>query len=129
MQSIIAHMRRQSDGGMGLMHENPSWVFFRELTGAGPLGSLGVQVVGRASVAADPAYIPLGAPVWLALDRAEPNGLWIAQDTGGAIRGANRVDTFWGAGAEARAIAGGMNARGAVLLLLPRVSAERLTRR
>lgn len=129
MQSIIAHMRRQSDGGVALMHENPSWVFFRETNGAGPLGSLGVQVVGRTSVAADPAYIPLGAPVWLALDRAEPNGLWIAQDTGGAIRGANRVDTFWGAGAEARAIAGGMNARGAVLLLLPRVSAERLTGR
>ena len=129
MQSIMTHMRAQSDGGAALMRENPSWIFFREVTGPGPLGSLNLPVTGRASVAADPAYIPLGAPVWLALDRAEPNGLWIAQDTGGAIRGANRVDTFWGAGAEARAIAGGMNARGAVLLLLPRISVERLTRR
>lgn len=127
MQSIIAHMRAQSDGGAALMRENPSWIFFRELTGAGPLGSLGVPVVGRASVAADPAYIPLGAPVLLAMDRAEANGLWIAQDTGGAIRGANRVDTFWGAGAEARAIAGGMNSRGAVLVLLPVISVERLS--
>ncbi|MEQ1687825.1 MAG: MltA domain-containing protein [Sphingopyxis sp.] len=126
MQSIIAHMRAQSDGGAALMRENPSWIFFREITGPGPLGSLNVPVTGRASVAADPAYIPLGAPVLLSLDRAEPNGLWIAQDTGGAIRGPNRVDTFWGAGAEARAIAGGMNARGAVLLLLPHISVERL---
>src|SRR3546814_8116210 len=71
-----------------------------------------VPVTGRVSVAADPRYVPLGAPVFLSLDRAEPNGLWIAQDTGGAIKGANRFDSFWGAGDRARAIAGGMAARG-----------------
>jgi membrane-bound lytic murein transglycosylase A len=43
----------------------------------------------------------------------------VAQDTGGAIKGANRFDTFWGAGEEARAIAGGMSARGTAFLLLP----------
>lgn len=129
MQGLMAYLRRQADGGTAVMNENPSWVFFRELTGEGPLGSLGVPVVGRASVAADPAFVPLGAPVWLAFDRAEANGLWIAQDTGGAIRGANRFDTFWGAGEEARAIAGGMSSRGAVLLLLPTASVERLLAR
>ncbi|MEQ1539421.1 MAG: 3D domain-containing protein, partial [Sphingorhabdus sp.] len=51
---------------------------------------------------------------------------WIAQDTGGAIRGANRVDTFWGAGARAVAIAGGMSARGSALLFLPKASVARL---
>ncbi len=126
MQGIMSYLRSQSDGGAAVMRENPSWVFFRKLTGAGPLGSLGLPVSPRASVATDPAYVPLGAPVLLAMDRAEANGLWIAQDTGGAIRGANRFDTFWGAGAEARAIAGGMSARGAVLLFLPRASVERL---
>jgi len=80
---------------------------------------MGVPVTGEASVAADPKYIPLGAPVLLSLDRAEPNGVWIAQDTGGAIKGANRVDTFWGAGERARGIAGGMSARGSALLLVP----------
>jgi membrane-bound lytic murein transglycosylase A len=129
MQGLMAYLRRQPDGGASIMRENGSWVFFRELTGAGPLGALGLPVVARASVAADPAYIPLGAPVVLAMDRAEANGLWIAQDTGGAIRGANRVDTFWGAGDDARAIAGGMAARGAVLLLLPIASVERLSNR
>ena len=127
MQGIVGYLHRQTDGGMAVMQENPSWVFFRELTGAGPIGSLGVPVTARASVAADPAYIPLGAPVFLVFDRAEANGLWIAQDTGGAIKGANRYDTFWGAGDEARAIAGGMSARGAVLILLPNASVARLT--
>lgn len=129
MQGIIGYLRRQSDGGTAVMNENPSWIFFRELTGPGPLGSLGVPVTGRASVAADPAFVPLGAPVWLAMDRAEATGLWIAQDTGGAIRGTNRFDTFWGAGDEARAIAGGMASRGAALILLPIASAERLLNR
>ena len=41
------------------------------------------------------------------MDNSRADGLWVAQDTGGAIRGANRFDTFWGAGAEAAAIAGG----------------------
>jgi membrane-bound lytic murein transglycosylase A len=129
MQGIVAYMRRQPDGGTSVMNENPSWVFFVEQTGPGPLGTLNVPVVARASVAADPAFIPLGAPVFLAMDRAEANGLWIAQDTGGAIRGANRVDTFWGAGEQAEAIAGGMSARGAALLLLPTASVERLLAR
>jgi len=126
MQGILDYLRADPVRGAAVMDENPSWVFFRELTGPGPLGALGVPVTGRTSVAADPKYVPLGAPVFLSLDRAEPNGLWIAQDTGGAIKGANRFDSFWGAGEEARAIAGGMAARGSALLLLPRASIARL---
>jgi len=126
MQGILDYLRADPVRGAAVMNENPSWVFFRELTGPGPLGALGVPVTGRASVAADPKYVPLGAPVFLSLDRAEPNGLWVAQDTGGAIKGANRFDSFWGAGAEARAIAGGMAGRGSALLLLPRASIARL---
>ena len=126
MQGILDYLRADPVRGAAVMNENPSWVFFRELTGPGPLGALGVPVTGRVSVAADPKYVPLGAPVFLSLDRAEPNGLWIAQDTGGAIKGANRFDSFWGAGEEARAIAGGMTARGTALLLLPRASIARL---
>jgi len=126
MQSILQYIRDYPDEGRALMRENRSFVFFRELTGDGPLGALNVPVRARSSVAADPAFIPLGAPVWLALDRTEANGLWIAQDTGGAIKGANRVDTFWGAGAEARQIAGGMSGRGVALLLLPKGTLARL---
>ena len=126
MQGIMDWLRSHPEEGKAIMRENKSWVFFRELTGAGPLGAMGTQVTGRATVAADPAFIPLGAPVFLSMDRAEPNGLWVAQDTGGAIKGANRVDTFWGAGQEAREIAGGMAARGTAFLLLPKGVLDRL---
>ncbi|MGN6692266.1 MAG: murein transglycosylase A [Sphingopyxis sp.] len=129
MQGILDYLRADPVRGAAVMNENPSWVFFRELTGPGPLGALGVPVTPRASLAADPKYVPLGAPVFLSLDRAEPNGLWIAQDTGGAIKGANRFDSFWGAGDQARAIAGGMSGRGSALLLLPRASVARLAPR
>jgi len=126
MQGIMAALRNQPDGGKAIMEADKSYVFFREIIGPGPLGALGVPVVGRASVAADPKFIPLGAPVFLTMDRAEASGLWVAQDTGGAIKGANRFDTFWGAGASARTIAGGMSGRGKALILLPRASMARL---
>ncbi|MFC4294087.1 murein transglycosylase A [Novosphingobium tardum] len=127
MQGIIAWLHANPAEADAVMRENKSWVFFRELTGDGPLGALGVPVRGGSSVAADPSYTPLGAPVWLSLDRAEANGLWIAQDTGGAIKGANRFDSFWGAGDDARRIAGGMSASGQALLLLPKGTVARLT--
>jgi membrane-bound lytic murein transglycosylase A len=126
MQGIMDYLRSHPDEGKAIMNENKSFVFFRELNGTGPVGAMGVPVTAHASVAADPKFVPLGAPVLLSLDRAEPNGVWIAQDTGGAIKGANRFDTFWGAGDQARAIAGGMSARGSALLLLPKGSYARL---
>ena len=126
MQGIMQYIADQPDAGKALMRENKSYVFFREIGSAGPIGSLGVPVKARDSVATDPAFVPLGAPVWLSMDRAEASGLWIAQDTGGAIKGANRFDTFWGAGSEARVTAGGMSTRGEALLLLPKGTLARL---
>ena len=109
------------------MRQNQSWVFFRELTATRPLGALGVPVRRQSSVAADPNFVPLGAPVWLGVDRAEASGLWVAQDTGGAIKGANRFDTFWGTGPMPGVIAGGMSAHGRAVLLLPKGTVYRLT--
>jgi membrane-bound lytic murein transglycosylase A len=126
MQGIMAWLRAHPDQAPGILNQNKSFVFFREITGAGPPGALGVAVAGRTTVAADPAFVPLGAPVFLTLDRPEATGLWVAQDTGGAIKGANRFDTFWGAGDEARRIAGGMSGRGTAVLLLPRGTLSRL---
>jgi membrane-bound lytic murein transglycosylase A len=129
MQGVMAWLRANPEEGRAIMRENKSWVFFRELTGPGPIGAMNVAVTGRVTVAADPAFVPLGAPVILQLDRPEANGLWVAQDTGGAIKGANRFDTFWGAGDQARIIAGGMSGRGQAWLLIPRVAAARLADR
>lgn len=126
MQGIIRYIRDYPAEGAALMRENRSWVFFRELKGEGPLGALNVPVRPLSSLAADPRFVPLGAPVWLDLDRREAGGLWIAQDTGGAIKGANRFDTFWGAGEQARLTAGGMSSRGSALIFLPKGTLKRI---
>jgi membrane-bound lytic murein transglycosylase A len=126
MQGIVAWLRAHPEEGRAIMRENKSYVFFRELTGPGPLGGLGLPVTARATVAADPRFVPLGAPVLLELDRPEASGLWVAQDTGGAIKGANRFDTFWGAGAEAARIAGGMQGKGRAYILVPKGTLARL---
>jgi membrane-bound lytic murein transglycosylase A len=125
MQAIVDWIRANPDQGRALMRENLSYIFFRELTGPGPLGALGVAVTPRGSVAADPLFVPLGAPVFLTMERPEASGLWVAQDTGGAIKGANRFDTFWGAGPYATATAGGMAANGSALILLPKGAVAR----
>ncbi len=130
MQGIMQYLRENPAAGDALMRENESWVFFRVLDGPdaeiGPLGSISVPVTAENTVAVDPDFVPYGAPVFLDLDRDVADGLWVAQDTGGAITGPNRFDTFWGAGERARDIAGGMSGRGQALVLLPRASAQRL---
>jgi membrane-bound lytic murein transglycosylase A len=126
MQGIMRYVREHPVDGKALMRENRSWVFFREVKGDGPIGALGIPVRGESSVAVDPAFVPLGAPVWLDLDRTETNGLWIAQDTGSAIKGANRFDTFWGSGEAARRTAGGMSGRGRAFILVPKGTLTRL---
>ncbi|WP_153007962.1 murein transglycosylase A [Sphingomonas yabuuchiae] len=118
MQGIVAWLHDHPEEGRAIMRENKSFVFFRELNGA-PQGAMGYAVIGQVSVAADPKFVPLGAPVFLSMDRQDATGLWVAQDTGGAIKGSNRFDTFWGAGDTARAVAGGMSARGTAFLMLP----------
>lgn len=126
MQGMVAWLNAHPEEGRAIMRENKSWVFFKELTGAGPLGALGLPVTGRATVAADPAFVPLGAPVLLSMDRTDATGLWVAQDTGGAIKGSNRFDTFWGAGDTARATAGGMSAHGTAFVLLPKGTLDKI---
>jgi len=111
-----------------LLNQNPSFVFFRELPlndpTSGPVGALGVPLVPGRSIAIDPRYVPLGAPVFLATTfpatNTPLNRLVIAQDTGGAIRNPVRADFFWGSGAEAGALAGRMRQQGRMWLLLPK---------
>jgi membrane-bound lytic murein transglycosylase A len=129
MQSIKAWIRANPDQGRELMQANASYIFFKVLNGPGPVGALNVPLTPRGTVAADPKFVPLGAPVYLALDRPEAYGLWVAQDTGGAIKGANRFDTFWGSGPDATTIAGGMSGNGVAYILLPKGVAARAAAR
>jgi membrane-bound lytic murein transglycosylase A len=124
MQSIRAWLAANPGAALEILHANPSYVFFRELTGDGPLGSEGVALTPGRSLAVDRTHVAMGVPVWL--DAEDPldagarvRRLTVAQDTGGAIRGVVRGDLFWGAGAEAAERAGRMRSRGRVWLLLP----------
>jgi membrane-bound lytic murein transglycosylase A len=130
MQTIRGWLAAHPDKAAALMDENPSYVFFREMAGDGPLGAQGVVLTAGRSLAVDRAFLPLGVPLWLDLeDVAEGNGrlrrLVIAQDTGGAIRGPVRGDLFWGFGPQAAERAGMMKDRGTYYLLLPRDVAAR----
>jgi membrane-bound lytic murein transglycosylase A len=126
MQGIKNWARNNLDKLRELLNNNPSYVFFRELPVGlpGPLGALGVPILGGRSVAVDPKFVPLGAPVFLST--TEPNSnkplkrLMMAQDTGGAIKGGVRADFFWGAGADAGAKAGAMKQLGKIWVLLPK---------
>jgi membrane-bound lytic murein transglycosylase A len=125
MQAIKAWVRANPDQERALLEANASYIFFKVLNGPGPVGALNVPLTPHGTVAADPKFVPLGAPVYLAVDRPEAYGLWVAQDTGGAIKGSNRFDTFWGSGPEATQIAGGMAANGVAYILLPKGAAAR----
>ena len=110
--------------GTALMDKNPSYIFFRELKGDGPMGAEGVALVPGRSAAVDRGFVPLGLPFWVdTTDPVEPSGrlqrLFVAQDVGGAIRGPVRADLFFGYGPEAANHAGLMKGRGSSWLLLP----------
>lgn len=129
MQSIQGWARANPKRLNELLGQNPSVVFFKtEPLSAdrvidGPKGALGVPLTPERSIAIDPVALPLGAPIFLSTtypNTARPlQRLMVAQDTGGAIRGAQRADFFWGFGDEAGVQAGRMRQTGDLWLLWP----------
>lgn len=125
MQSIRQWLADNPEQADTVMNTNASYVFFREIEGEGPIGAEGVALIPGRSLAVDRTLIPYGVPVWLASEPPAPQEaplrrLLVAQDTGGAIRGAVRGDVFWGSGERAEWLAGQMKSRGQYWLLLPR---------
>ena len=126
MQGIKNWADKNPDKLLALLEQNPSFVFFRELPEnlTSPLGALGVPLTEEYSLAVDPHTIPLGMPVFLSTtypnDNAPLNRLMLAQDTGGAIRGAVRADFFWGFGEVAATQAGKMKQKGRMWVLFPK---------
>ena len=123
-QEIKSWVRRNPAAGADLLHTNPSYVFFRKLKHLppekGPIGAMGRSITAMRSVAVDPAHVPLGAPVWIEKDGRDPlRRLMIAQDTGGAIKGAQRADIFFGTGRAAGDAAGTIKDGGRMLVLMP----------
>ncbi len=128
MQGIKTWYQANPARQQELLNANPSFVFFKEEKildpSKGPKGSLGVPLTPQRSIAVDPQFIPLGAPVFVST--TQPNSatplrrLVLAQDTGGAIRNPVRADFFWGFGDEAGELAGRMKQPLFMWVLLPR---------
>lgn len=110
--------------GRDLLSHNTSYVFFTELehlpAHSGPIGAMARSISAGRTLAVDPAYTPLGAPVWIEKGGAEPfSRLMVAQDTGSRIKGAQRADIFWGTGDDAGKAAGRIKDAGRMVVLLP----------
>lgn len=117
-------VRRNPQDSRELLYHNPSYVFFREVSQVpadkGPLGAMNRSITDMRTIAVDPSYVPLGAPVWIEKQGADPlHRLMIAQDTGSAIKGAQRADVFFGTGDAAGRAAGKLRDPGRMMVLMP----------
>lgn len=123
-QVIKNWVRRNPIDGAELLRHNPSFVFFREVSEVpsdkGPLGAMNRSITTMRSIAVDPKFTRLGAPVWIEKGGRDPlRRLMIAQDTGSAIKGAQRADIFYGTGREAGLEAGAIKDPGRMVVLMP----------
>nr|WP_232222882.1 MltA domain-containing protein [Sulfitobacter guttiformis] len=123
-QVIKNWVRRNPLEGQELLYHNPSYVFFREVSQVpgdqGPLGAMNRSITTMRTIAVDPAFVRLGSPVWIEKDGASPlRRLMIAQDTGSAIKGAQRADVFFGTGDAAGQLAGTVRDPGRLVVLMP----------
>lgn len=131
LQTIRAWLAANPARAQSVMEGNESYIFFRETplgdTALGSTGSMGVALTPLASLAVDQRIHALGAPLYVAADGPDPvHGLVVAQDIGGAIRGAVRGDIFFGFGPEAERRAGAMKAGGQLFVLLPNALAAKV---
>jgi membrane-bound lytic murein transglycosylase A len=116
LEKVLDWLRAEKQRGRELMWENKSYAFFRVLSteqaAQGPQGAMMLPLSPGRSLAVDPRYHELGAPIWVSAPTlADAHGkpvhrLMVAQDTGSAIKGPVRGDIFWGSGHEAGKIAG-----------------------
>jgi membrane-bound lytic murein transglycosylase A len=128
MQSMRAWLAANPEQIVSLLNSNPSYIFFEERNSdlPGPIGALKVPLLAERAIAVDPAFVPLGVPVWLDTTLPEEiptpyRRLVFAQDTGGAIKGPVRADLFFGFGDRAEDLAGKMKQPGRLYVLLPTV--------
>jgi membrane-bound lytic murein transglycosylase A len=132
MHAIRSWLQQNPSERARVLRHNQSVVFFRRLDGP-PLGSLGVALTPARSIATDARIFPPGALAFVRTERPLrlPDGrvVWapvsrfvLNQDTGGAIRGAGRVDVFWGRGSDAELAASEMKQLGDLHFLVPKLA-------
>ncbi len=121
---LVAHPEQAQE----VMEQDHSFVFFKILPRQQPIGTSDLPLTAGRSLAIDRQIIPLNLPLWVETtvpDIHQPQQsiplrqLFIAQDTGGAIKGVVRADLFWGAGESAEFMASRMHEQGRYWLLLP----------
>ena len=129
MQSIRKWLLEHPEKATEMMQRNKAYVFFKKETRPGAIGAQNVVLTPERSMAVDPYYIPLGAPLFLQTELPQKASndnnrsfkrIMIAQDTGGAIRGPIRGDVFWGNTDRAFEIAGQLKSSGSYYLFLPK---------
>lgn len=128
MANIKAWAQRNPARVQEMLNANSAMVFFREENiidpELGPKGAYSIPLAAQRSIAVDPAFVPLGSPVFLSTTlpaSSQPlRRLVFAQDTGAAIKGAARADFYWGFGDDAGAQAGRMKQRGEMWVLWPK---------
>ena len=128
---IKRYMKAHPREADALLNQNKSFVFFQKLKHNAAIGAQGFGLTAGYSLAVDRKWVPLGAPLWL--NTTHPNEknrpfqrLMIAQDTGGAIKGAVRGDIFYGSGKDAIYAAENMQNQGSYWLLLPKQAISRI---
>ena len=131
LERLMGWLRQNPARARELMHQNRSYIFFREATELraedGPIGGAGVPLTAGRSLAVDRNLWSYGLPFWLDGELPLPNGgseplrrLTIAQDTGTAIVGPARGDFFFGSGADAGTRAGLLRHAARFVVLLPK---------
>jgi len=126
LEGMISCLRAHPETA-AFLQENKSYIFFEEMDPKerSPKGSLGVELYTGRSLAADPLYHMPGIPIWvsapeLAFDGRPFRRLVVAQDTGSAIKGAQRGDIFAGTGTDASRVAGQIRHMCEFIVLQPR---------
>lgn len=121
LQSIRTWLEAHPKKVDAILNQNKSMVFFAKKD-QGATGALGLELKAGSSVAVDPKYIPLGSVLYLNSDikNKRINRFVFAQDVGGAIKGALRVDYFLGATKEAQELAGELKSPLRLWIILPK---------
>jgi len=125
MQSIHTWMNENPEKANQIRHLNERYIFFEERKNKNVHGSSRAILEPMHSIAVDNKYISFHVPIWTEIDSFKKGhlpyrGLFLAQDTGAAIKGPLRFDLFLGHGKDKEEIAGSLNSKGKAWFLIPK---------
>ncbi len=107
-----------------ILATDKSYVFFKRNYNESPIGAQGVPLTPERSIAIDSDLFPYGLPFWVEIPSLKNQSLYhrimVAQDRGGAIKGAVRADIFWGRGYTAEKTAFSTKHPGGYYALFPK---------